>query len=148
MPSTGLLQHEQGRPHPVCIVKDLGDLLALGRLTVADHVVRADDLDKGELRLQAQGRCQGSFACPAGPFKQAGQQGCGLAAPDLRWPTKQSSLLTETPIGACQSIMKLPHRALRPMTSMHSSLMQDARRVCKEASPHRIAALRALMRHI
>lgn len=80
-----------GQAHPVRVVKDLGDLLALGGLTVADHVLRADDLDKGKLRLQAQGRSQGSFTRPAGSFQQAGQQGCGLAAPDLRRPKPPSN---------------------------------------------------------
>ena len=39
---------------PVCIVKDLLDGLALGRLSEADHVVGRADLHEGEARLQMQ----------------------------------------------------------------------------------------------
>ena len=37
---------------PVCVVEDLLDGLALGRLGEADHVVGGADLHEGEARLQ------------------------------------------------------------------------------------------------
>lgn len=48
--------------HPVGIVKDLGDLAALGLLREAHHALRADDLDKGEPALngdRGRQRCGG-----------------------------------------------------------------------------------------
>mmetsp|Transcript_7316 Transcript_7316/g.18751 ORF Transcript_7316/g.18751 Transcript_7316/m.18751 type:complete len:243 (-) Transcript_7316:754-1482(-) len=67
----------------VCILEHFADVVHFATLRVADHVFRADHLDKRERAVQGQGRGDSRLARANGPLQQQGEQRRLLAALDL-----------------------------------------------------------------